>query len=190
MTRKNKKRSLIQRYQTIAKRIQKNKNVVVAEIGVLEGELTKMILDNHSNVTYIQVDRWHVYSEEEQARENNSPMSFRQQKYFDDAKKNNFQNIEKHIKRVKIIEDDSVNAANQIENETIDICFIDAAHSYIGVTNDITAWFPKVKKNGWIGGHDIDRESVMNAVHDFFKDKDYCVFCDKNNTWWVRKKIE
>ena len=190
MTRKNKKRSLIRRYQTIAKRIQRDKNVVVAEIGVLEGELSKMVLDNHSNVTYIQVDRWQAYSEEEQARENNSPMSFRQQKYFDDAKKNNFQNIEKHIKRVKIIEDDSVNAANEIADETIDICFIDAAHSYIGVTNDITAWFPKVKKNGWIGGHDIDRESVMNAVHDFFADKDCCVFCDKNNTWWVRKKIE
>jgi len=190
MKRKDKKISLIRRYQTIAKRIQKNKNVVVAEIGVLEGELTKMVLDNHSNVTYIQVDRWHAYSEEERERENNSTMTFKEQKYFDDAKKKNLQNIKKYRKRVKIIEDDSVNAANQIEDETIDICFIDAAHSYIGVTNDITAWFPKVKKNGWIGGHDTQRETVMDAVNDFFKDKGYCVFCDKNNTWWVKKKIE
>ena len=60
MKRKDKKISLIRRYQTIAKRIQRNKNVIIAEIGVLKGELTKMVLDNHSNVTYIQVDRWHA----------------------------------------------------------------------------------------------------------------------------------
>jgi len=190
VNRKKKKRSLIRRYQTIAKRIQRDKNVIIAEIGVLEGELTKMVLDNHSNVKYIQVDRWQAYSEEEQERENNSTMTFREQKYFDDAKKKNLQNIKKYRKRVKIIEDDSVNAANQVADETIDICFIDAAHSYVGVMNDIKAWFPKVKKNGWIGGHDIQRETVINAVNDFFKDKDYEIAYDKNNTWWVRKKIE
>lgn len=48
----------------------------------------------------------------------------------------------------------SVEAAAQYENRSLDFVFIDAGHTYEDVKADIIAWLPKVKKGGWIGGHD------------------------------------
>lgn len=40
-------------------------------------------------------------------------------------------------------------------DECIDLIFIDADHSYEGVKADFTAWFPKVKVDGFFAFHDV-----------------------------------
>lgn len=60
-------------------------------------------------------------------------MSYRNQKYFDSMKEENLKNIKRYKKRAKIIEMDSVDAAEYIKDEALHLCFIDAAHSYVGV---------------------------------------------------------
>lgn len=61
------------------------------------------------------------------------------------------------------------------ENETLDFVFIDAGHDYYSVMKDLQGWFPKVKQNGVIAGHDYHyaegRDAhcgVYPAVNDFF----------------------
>ena len=56
------------------------------------------------------------------------------------------------------------------ENESLDFIFIDACHDYECVVDDLNAWFPKLKKNGIIAGHDYYAGfyGVEKAVNEFF----------------------
>jgi cephalosporin hydroxylase len=61
-------------------------------------------------------------------------------------------------------------AARQFADESLDFVFIDADHSYEGVSRDIRAWYPKVRPFGYIGGHDHTDywPGVKQAVAEFF----------------------
>ena len=61
----------------------------------------------------------------------------------------------------------SLDASKLYEDESIDAVFIDACHEYQCVKDDIAAWFPKVKKGGYVSGHDYPWSSnhdVKRAV--------------------------
>jgi predicted O-methyltransferase YrrM len=72
-----------------------------------------------------------------------------------------------------LIVDKSIEAAKQFENKSVDFVFIDAAHEYEDVQNDIEAWLPKIKTGGIIAGHDYipTYPGVMRAVNEKFGDK-------------------
>ena len=40
-------------------------------------------------------------------------------------------------------------------DESLDFVYIDANHAYDFVKQDIELWWPKVKKGGWLCGHDF-----------------------------------
>jgi hypothetical protein len=68
-----------------------------------------------------------------------------------------------------IIKDESVNAANQFKNNSIDYIMIDAGHTYNDVMLDLNTWYKKVKPGGIISGDDYTIASgVTMAVNDFF----------------------
>lgn len=73
---------------------------------------------------------------------------------------------EKYGERLIAYEIDSRNSPDFIEDESLDFYFIDASHTYKNVKKDIAAWTPKLKKGGWMIGHDIDYPSVSQAVID------------------------
>lgn len=66
--------------------------------------------------------------------------------------------------RAIILEMQSVEAAKEVKDACLDFVFIDADHSFSAVCADIEAWFPKVKKGGYVLGHDWDWLSVRDAV--------------------------
>ena len=71
----------------------------------------------------------------------------------------------------------SIEAAKQYEDNSLDVVFIDADHSYKSVMEDLQAWYPKVKPGGVIAGHDFSFDpnfahpGVTRAVLEFFQDK-------------------
>ncbi len=65
----------------------------------------------------------------------------------------------------------SIEAAKEIEDNSLDFVYIDAAHQKSNVLEDIAVWLPKVKKGGLIGGHDINISDVKEAVMEKFADK-------------------
>lgn len=66
----------------------------------------------------------------------------------------------------------SLEAASMYEDESLDFVFIDAAHDYENVKQDILAWLPKVKKGGVIAGHDYSSfPGVRQAVDEIFNHK-------------------
>lgn len=69
-----------------------------------------------------------------------------------------------HFQNLKVMKMSSLEAANSIDGNKIDMVFIDGDHSYECVSEDIEAWFPKTKTI--ICGHDYNKESVRKAVQE------------------------
>jgi predicted O-methyltransferase YrrM len=69
--------------------------------------------------------------------------------------------------KIKFFECSSVEAANYIDDESLDFIFIDADHSYESVLQDLTIWYPKLKQGGLLTGHDYYMKPVEQAVNDF-----------------------
>ena len=73
-------------------------------------------------------------------------------------------NMSPFVGHYEAVQTTSVEAAKQFEDESLDFVFIDALHTYEAVCDDIDAWLPKVKKGGYIGGHDYNHPPVRKAV--------------------------
>lgn len=100
---------------------------------------------------------------------------------------NNIKPVQDILKdKINIIRSYSVEAASKFNDQSLDFIFIDACHEYECVIADLNAWFPKLKPNGWIAGHDYyaGHYGVESAVNEFFYDKypvNFQEFC-----WLVR----
>lgn len=72
---------------------------------------------------------------------------------------------------VRPIQMDSADAAEMFADGEVDLVFIDADHSYEGITRDLKAWLPKLKPGtGVIAGHDCDWPGVRKAINEMFRD--------------------
>lgn len=81
---------------------------------------------------------------------------------------------------------DSATAGVNFENNSCDAVFIDAAHDYESVIEDIAAWMCCVKPGGILAGHDYrDYPEVRKAVNDLLGEKNVEVVA---NTWIYRVK--
>ena len=72
------------------------------------------------------------------------------------------------IDRCHVVHGLSVDAAATYADESVDVVYIDADHSYEGVAADLDAWRPKVRRGGFIGGHDYHDgfQGVKRAVNE------------------------
>lgn len=52
--------------------------------------------------------------------------------------------------------------------DPLDLVFVDAAHDYASVRDDIAAWLPLVRPGGAIAGHDHWQEGVRRALDERF----------------------
>ena len=85
---------------------------------------------------------------------------------------------------------DSLSAAAEFKDESIDVVFLDADHSYGQVRQDIRIWWPKLKTDGLLLGHDYYRfysgnhtDGVKMAVEETFGLPDAV----SGSVWQVRK---
>jgi len=137
--------------------ILKNNYKVMAEVGVRDGRTTFYLLDNIPDLRIIAID-----------------MSIRG--FYNDEVKSRYGS------RLVPIESTSESAADQIENNSLDLVFIDANHSYEYVKKDIIKYTPKVKSTGLLTGHDIDYPGVNRAVKELIP-----VFDVAPNFVWIKK---
>ena len=73
------------------------------------------------------------------------------------------------FKNLQVLRMDNARAVKQFEDNSIDMVFIDAGHTYKEVLGDIKRWLPKAKKI--ICGHDLDNEQVKKAVREIFSNE-------------------
>lgn len=73
----------------------------------------------------------------------------------------------------------SVEAAQLYADGALDFVMIDADHSTVAVTEDLHAWWPKVRPGGLVAGHDYNLGSVYDAVRPFSTDQGIRLL-----VWW------
>jgi len=93
-------------------------------------------------------------------------------------------NIEPWKEFVSVAVTSSVVAANCVEDKSCDFVFLDGAHDYESVKKDITAWLPKIKAGGYIGGHDytVKHPGVKRAVAELVPKAGRI----SNNSWLIK----
>lgn len=178
------------------------------EVGTFKAEFSKYILENWEGTLYM-VDVWRPLGQE----------------YLDSSNHGNHQNqIYSHaMNNLKGFEDrgimirsSSQKASEIFHDNSLDFVYIDANHAYEFVIQDIELWFPKIKRGGYLWGHDyinLDWYNDPNFLENL-KDKHIWSnnfyhgvfgvnpavdeFCKKNNyepiitneffgTWLIRK---
>lgn len=83
----------------------------------------------------------------------------------------------KNFPNVTIIKNDTSSTASQYPDEYFDIVYVDADHEYNGCKKDIESWLPKIKKGGYMVGHDYFRaEGVKKAVNEIFSNNEIITF--------------
>lgn len=163
---------------------------VGAEIGVHKGVLSEYLLTNRPDLTLFMVDSWAQFDSDAYRATKDSCASFtqrQQDQFFIQAYNTNKRHIESA--RAIVLKMDSLAAAEQMDDESLDFVFIDAEHSYEGCKRDIQAWLPKVKPGGWLCGHDYNNTQfpqfgVSKAVHDVLGDS---IILGIDFTWFWRK---
>ena len=153
-----------------------NENTIVAEVGSFQGESSVMFAAKAKKVYCI--DPW---DGEDAGNYGGAHIAISEvEKTFNEATKD-FQNIEK----IKKLSDD---AAADFEDNSIDFLYIDGMHTEEQVRKDIFNFFPKVKPDGIIGGHDLNYSiwgGVSKAVREILGEP-HLVFPD--TSWAFQKK--
>ena len=122
---------------------------VGAEIGVFAGELSCRLLQK-PDLTLYMVDSW---KQGDGGDDFHANLSQTQQDYYLGATRaaTAFAG-----ERARILVKDSVEAAREVPDGSLDFVFIDANHTYEACRADVLAWLPKVKHTGFISGHDYE----------------------------------
>lgn len=159
--------------------VEKVRNGIVVEIGLWKGLSISSILDTcvEQNNQLFGVDNWSPPESDlylAEARKNDVRAVFEQ----------NMQLLN-HADTVKILEMDSVRAADNFKNGTLDLVFIDGDNTYEGVISDINAWWPKLKEGGILSGHDLHfMEGVGRALNELLHER----FQSIGGSIWMAKK--
>jgi hypothetical protein len=158
---------------------------LAVEVGVLRGEFSKVILETWQGRKLYLVDAWRSFSTEIYQDANN---------VNDQQHLNNMltavSSVASYGERVCAIRDLSSNAAALFDDDSLDVVYIDANHSYEFVIQDIRSWWPKVRRGGILAGHDYSFEEVRDAVNEFVRDRgvELTLSDDRPMSWMVIKE--
>lgn len=156
------------------------------EVGVAAGEYSEILMKfNPQFEAFYGIDPYSAYK---------GYKDYVRSKTFDLMKADAHKRLDEYP-QYKFIEKFSVDAAKDFEDESLDFVYLDGNHSEPFVSEDIRVWYPKVKKDGILAGHDYARIrakngeassnwAVMGAVNRFVKENDLQLY-----VWGLEAKI-
>lgn len=151
-----------------------------AEIGVYEGDYSKVLCENIPGLELLCVDPWKRYA----GRETDARMERKYQRAQNKLKDYN----------VTFVRSTSQLAAAQLPIRSLDFVYIDALHDFDNVMLDIILWTPKVRTDGIVAGHDFFnfyRGGVIDAVQAYTRAhgiQNWYVTTEQYPSWfWVAR---
>lgn len=118
----------------------------IAEIGVYKGEYTEVLAK--AGLTVFGIDPWDEAVEYPYYNGKSNPQAVEDENY-----KITKDRVSKYS-NVYLIKRTSMDALELFEDESLDAVYIDGNHSFKYVAEDIASWTKKVKKGGFVCGHD------------------------------------
>lgn len=135
---------------------------IVAEIGVQRGDYSSVILELSQPKTLYLIDCWEVQPGEYEADPANR---VNHQLFYEGI-------LKKYADRpdVTVMKMYSEVASQKFTDEYFDWVYIDANHGLEAVRSDLRLWWPKVKVNGFLCGHDYitadwPRTGLCDFIH-------------------------
>jgi len=124
------------------------------EVGVCEGHFSECILANWPGILYL-VDPWSALKD--------------YQEHYDheETYRACMKRLRPYIPRFKILRTTSLEAAQAFGEGSLDFVYLDARHDYRGVSEDLEAWYPKLKVGGLFAGDDYgpNPETLVDFGH-------------------------
>lgn len=127
------------------------------EVGTFKGEFTREVVSGWMGTMYM-IDVWRPLGDEYLDASNHAIHTTA----YADA----MENIKGLEDRAIMIRGTSEVTSDIFPDECLDFVYIDANHAYDFVKQDIELWYPKVKKGGYVGGHDY-------IAMDWYKDPNF-----------------
>lgn len=160
------------------KKINTKKSLIGIEIGVAKGDNAKDILMNLPIQKIYLIDSYKTYVEKNIITRANYDAEFLLKAKI---------NLAKYSNQIEFIVKKSIDAVNDILVD-VDFIYIDGSHKYKDVKKDIELYYPVLKEDGVIGGHDFDSPNIFLAVLLFlFKKKLFKTFHFKKHDWWINR---
>ena len=188
---------VIERAGEIVSRVSHLEAPRVVEVGMFGGAMSAAIKTMNPDIVLYSVDNWLPAEEQPEAYKETNDFCVR----WDEEKRKSLRENAYAIAKshgIEIIEMDSVDAAEQFENESLDLAFLDADHSFLGLSQDIAAWQGKVKPGGYLGGHDynnlredapFDFGGVHLAVNGLAHSMKLPLELGDNFTWFIKAPV-
>jgi hypothetical protein len=179
------------RAREILKRIPTDQRVVGCEVGVHRGQNVAVLLQQRPQLEMHLVDLW---AATESYRRSGDALA----KRTPHERQSDYQRANRAVAfavdRVMIRRGESTSAAAAEHLDgSLDFVFIDADHSYAACRADLEAWLPKVRRGGWIGGHDYGHRleqagqwGVKRAVDESAAARGLEVETGQDLTWFCR----
>jgi hypothetical protein len=153
------------RTSEIVRRLPLDRPIRGAEVGVFKAANARYLLQQRPNLELLLVDAWRPQGGS--YRESGDYQARYTQAHWD---KIFHQVVPGHLEpfpgRYTLDRRLSHEAAQDVQDASLDFVFIDGDHSYQGVKKDLEAWISKVKPGGFLSGHDYGspREGTRYGV--------------------------
>lgn len=148
----------------VEKFIRENDNALIVEIGTWKGKSATFagveIANQKKNIRYDTID-WFKGSGE--TAHINDPQ-------IDSLYEVCMDNLKPVLNHVNVISSDSVEAAKNYKNGSVDFLIVDGDHTVDGVRRDIEAWLPKMKQGSILCADDWNWKGVQENIKEFFTD--------------------
>ena len=160
---------------------------IICEVGVRHGHNFEKMIE-HEPQHGAAVDIW---KDTGNIAENDKGYSQKQL----DAQYYDFKKRVGNKPNVRILRANSALASKFFVDDFFDFVYLDADHSYEGVHRDISLWYPKVKKDGFLLGDDFVNHKtrtgvkygVMDAVNKFTTENNLSYFVFPKHKWGLIK---
>lgn len=151
----------------------------IVEVGVFVGgnlcRVAKMIEQSEKYIKLYGIDNFSFENISSTAF-NNAELNNNQNDFYN-CLITNIQKCDINID-IEIINADSIEASKFFNDNNIDLLFLDGNHLYEYCIKEIPAWFPKVKSNGFLVGHDWSCDGVQRAVKECLPSYTYDIISD------------
>jgi len=148
------------------------------EIGVRTGWNTQMLSQNphFAKGKLYALDCWREVADEPTFNDKSYPQQALDKQYVDVVQKF------AAYPWIEVVRDFSVEGSKRFQDDFFDFIYIDAAHDYKNVKDDLECWWPKLKSGGVFAGHDYFPDHRVWRGVDVGVYKAVNEFCEANGT--------